>query len=161
MKIRVVLIAVLMIGLASCGSASSMSSTNRPASTASFENTVAIERWQSLKVTLYRFHFAPSCFCLRHVGFVTVTNGAVSAWEPDHTSNDTMTIVGEVKLDELPTIDSLLAEAARAEREATGRVEISYDAATGAPTRAFVDWIKEAIDDETVWAITDFSVLDA
>jgi Family of unknown function (DUF6174) len=162
MKIRVVAIAVLIVGLVSCGSASAISSAsseNRPSATASPKNTAALERWKSLKVTRYRFHFAPGCFCARRVGFVTVTNGAVTGWEPDPSSKVTDTNIDEAKLDELPTIDSLLAEAARAEREATGRVEISYDATTGAPTRASIDWIKEAIDDESGWVIADYAVL--
>jgi Family of unknown function (DUF6174) len=159
MKIRVVAIVVLIIGLASCGSASSTTSGNRPASKLSPENTAATERWKSLKVMRYRFHFSPGCNCARRVGFVTVTNGVVTAWEPGPSSDVTMTNIGEAKLDDLPTIDSLLAEAARAEREATGRVEISYDVTTGAPTRASIDWIKEGIDDELGWVISDYAVL--
>jgi Family of unknown function (DUF6174) len=173
MKIRVVVSAVLVFVMASCGSASSISTvspTNPPAttvvpagptSTGSPENTAAIERWKSSKVTRYRFHFAPGCgMCLRRVGFITVTNGEVSAWEPDATSAVTGANVDQAKLDELPTIDALLAEAAKAEREATGRVEIVYDPTTGVPTRAFIDWIEQAIDDESGWAITDYTVLD-
>jgi hypothetical protein len=163
MKIRVVAIAVLIVGLVGCGayrsSISTTSSTTQPRSKGLAENKSAVERWKSLNVTKYRFHYAPGCFCARRVGFVTVTNGKVSGWEPDPSSEVTNTNLDEAKLDQLPTIDSLLAEAARAEREATGRVEITYDPTTGAPTKAFVDWIKEAIDDEMVWAISDYTVL--
>jgi hypothetical protein len=61
----------------------------------------------------------------------------------------------------LPTVDSLLREAARAEREATGARGIIYDPETGVPTFAHIDFDKNAIDDEIDWTITDFTPTSA
>jgi hypothetical protein len=70
------------------------------------KNAAAVQRWQALKVTRYRFHLAAGCgTCLRRVGFV----------------------------------------------------EITYDPTTGVSTKAFIDWIKQATDDESSWVLTDFA----
>lgn len=58
-------------------------------------------------------------------------------------------------MDQVPTIETLLAMTERAEREATGPVQIVFDPATGVPVDAFIDWSKDTFDDEISWHVSD------
>jgi hypothetical protein len=35
-------------------------------------------------------------------------------------------------------------------------VEFQLDPATGVPTYAYIDWVKDGIDDEGGWKVSDF-----
>lgn len=59
-------------------------------------------------------------------------------------------------MNQLSTIDALLVTAARAETEATGPVQIVFDPVSGVPTDASIDWLKDAMDDEYGWHVSDF-----
>jgi len=115
-------------------------------------------RWTAVRPQHYRFTYLPSCFCGLRTGQVNVTDGTVAAWEPrpraGSTSGGSALWAGDA-----PTIDELIATAAKAEHEATGLVSITYDPATGIPVDASIDWVKETIDDELTWRITGFEVL--
>ncbi|MFL6069846.1 MAG: DUF6174 domain-containing protein [Actinomycetes bacterium] len=54
-----------------------------------------------------------------------------------------------------PTIDGLFVELGRAMKGAD-QVDVTYDAETGVPTQINVDWIRNAIDDEIGYAVTNF-----
>ena len=50
-------------------------------------------------------------------------------------------------------------ELARAKQEATGLVAATLDPATGVPTKVSIDWVKNAMDDEYAWTVTNFHSL--
>jgi Family of unknown function (DUF6174) len=159
---------VVGLGLATCGRSSTVggpgptSPSTRSGSTTTTAVSIttaagAMAKWRALHARSYRFHYTMQCFCPRYAGVVTVTDGAVTAWEADTSVPATPGWPGPT-LDRLPTVDSLLKEAARAEHEATGKVTISYDSSTGAPRAASIDWLKDAVDDETGWTVRDLAL---
>jgi hypothetical protein len=141
--------AALIVGCASQQTTTKPS----PARTAS----AASKQWKAAQLSSYRFHYRVACFCPTLSGVVTVAGGVVTEWTPDPA------LEGETlrprKLTELPTVDSLLEMAARADSEATGAVEIQYDEKYGVPMTGSIDWIEKAVDDEVGWVITDFTAL--
>jgi hypothetical protein len=144
-----VLSAVLVVG---CGSQQTTTKPSTPRTAAA-----ATKQWKANHPVSYRFHYSVGCFCPPLSGVITVTDGAVTDWVADPPrSGET---ARRVTLADLPTVDSLLEEAARADREATGPVEITYDETTGVPMRASIDWLEKAIDDEVGWTVTDFTTV--
>ncbi|MFE5814831.1 DUF6174 domain-containing protein [Streptomyces sp. NPDC056479] len=61
--------------------------------------------------------------------------------------------------DAVPTIAELLAELEQARRDDADRAEAEY-ADDGHPVRISLDWMKNAIDDEALYAISDFEPAD-
>jgi hypothetical protein len=57
--------------------------------------------------------------------------------------------------DEVPTVGELLAEAEAARKDDADTVDIDR-AADGHPTRIFLDWDENAIDDESLYEISDY-----
>lgn len=100
----------------------------------------------------YKFKLGRLCFCLREfVGptIITVKNNKVVSAEFE---DEELGEVPQQIFDELPTIldlFSILLEAALKADE----IAISYDAVTGIPTDASIDFIKLAIDDEIDYSI--------
>jgi Family of unknown function (DUF6174) len=88
------------------------------------------------------------------VGVATVTDGRVTGWRTDPGSPAARE--SDPPLGQVPTIHYLLASAVQAKAEAIGRVEFQFDPATGVPTNACVDWVKDGIDDEGGWKMSDF-----
>jgi uncharacterized protein YceK len=155
------LVVVLLSSCADNGANSTASSTTASSTTASTttastttEAGAAWKRWKQSGVTSYRFHYAQSCFCLPKNGTIEVTDGVVTGFVAD---SSTAGFDVPSNRANLPTVDSLLREAARAEREATGARGVIYDPVTGVPMFARIDFDKNAIDDEIDWTITDFT----
>jgi Family of unknown function (DUF6174) len=158
----------ISVSLAACGSRvavtnpnASSSSTAAGTSTTSgpiHRSATAAAKWTSLHASSYSFHYAMRCFCRPSVGYVTVTDGVVAGWKTDPREPGGPWHEDLPPLDALPTIDKLLSDAARAEREATGKVQVTYDPDTGVPIDASIDWDKNTLDDELGWTVSDFSV---
>jgi len=54
------------------------------------------------------------------------------------------------------TLEELDALVDRARREADD-VDVTYDPTYGFPTDVYIDWIKDAVDDEIGYTVTDYS----
>jgi hypothetical protein len=152
--------ALTVLAVAGCTGAGGVSevlgSTRRPAIHDAAE---AKARWTAVQPHHYRFTYLPSCFCNLVPGRVTVTDGTVVAWAAEATAGATSD-GSAMTLDTVPTIDALIADAARAEKQATGDFAITYDPTTGIPVSATIDWLKDAFDDEMAWHVNDFEDLD-
>ena len=158
----------MSLGVAACGTSVAVTGPNSSAVSIAGTPTTASESirsaakaaatWNARHVSSYSFHYIRQCFCLRVVGIVTVTDGVVTGWKADPAELGDGGRDDSPPLDALPTIDKLLSDSARAEREATGKVEITYDPETGVPIKASIDWIKNAIDDEAGWIVRDLSL---
>jgi Family of unknown function (DUF6174) len=154
------LVVVLLSSCADNGANSTASTTTASTTTEASmtEAGAAWKHWKQSGVTSYRFHYSQSCFCLPKNGTIEVTDGVVTGFVAD---SSTAGFDVPSNRANLPTVDSLLREAARAEREATGARGIIYDPETGVPTFAHIDFDKNAIDDEIDWTITDFTPTSA
>ncbi len=105
----------------------------------------ALDTWLASGIDDYSFHIEVTCFCPVDPTTVIVSDG-VPDRSPIHGS-------------EFATIPTLIAEIERAEREATGEVEVAWGP-YGVPESVFIDWFDDAVDDEIGWTITEFSALD-
>lgn len=137
--------------LAACGSSAPKAADPPPPTTATTTTTVAPkDAW--FAPAHYRFDYRPGCFCPSLPTRVEVRDGKVIK----------ATLLEEVRgvpgETDAPTIDKLLADVKRAEKEATGEVKVDYDK-DGVPIEASIDWIKNAIDDEMTWRIENFKIL--
>jgi hypothetical protein len=109
----------------------------------------ARSRWAAHGAADYTMILEWSCFCPPMGPWtITVRNGRVAAVEPDP---------GEARPHALD-VDGLFGEIARAVREATGPVDVSYDADLGYPVRGGIDWVRNAIDDEMSFAVSDLTL---
>ena len=150
-KLVLVLVAFTLVA-AACGgddddtaAPSTLSTTTVPASGLA----AARELWESQGLTSYTFEFERRCFCVPAHYQVTVTDGVVTGAEPLSPESPA------TPDPPLETIDGLFDELERAEAEATGPVEVTYDPVNGVPTDAFIDWMLDAIDDENGWTIAN------
>jgi hypothetical protein len=82
---------------------------------------------------------------------VVVQNGTVVSvtFLPDPTQS--------VDATSYPTVEGLF-DTIRDGLDRAGSIEVTYDAARGYPTRIAIDWVKNAIDDEIAYTVTEFSV---
>ncbi len=146
---KLVLITLVLI-LAACSAGGSELEQNR-------------QTWEDAGISHYRFDLHLSCFCVfidqmpltvevqdgEVVSILTVDGTPVSADDPMHEF-----FVGLGTMDRL--FDEL--ESAMGSAEA-GEITVKYDAALGFPTEASIDYIKEAIDDELYFTVSEFEQL--
>ncbi len=111
-------------------------------------------RWESRPPVVYEFRFQRSCFCPRELVRpvrITVSNGVViSAVDPD--TNEPVT----PPLNGFPTIDDLFDEIQDAIDREADDIDATYDEAFGYPVQVFIDWIRNAIDDEMSFQVSDY-----
>jgi hypothetical protein len=145
-------IGVVAIGFvpAGCGGSATPKAGETPSSASTSTTTVAKGTWDA--PAHYRFDYRPGCFCPNLPTRIEVRDGKVVKSE----------ILEELRgvpgTTNSPTIDDLLADVARAKKEATGEVKVDYDD-NGVPVEASIDWVKNAIDDEMTWRIENFTIL--
>jgi hypothetical protein len=111
-------------------------------------------RWALLQVDDYQLTLRRLCFCQDYDPVrITVVDGVVAARVYVETG-------APVPADRaalfpgVPGLFALLEEANR--REAS--INVTFDQQYGFPTNAFIDYIKNAIDDELSFEITDFQL---
>jgi hypothetical protein len=94
-----------------------------------------------------------SCFCGQpFVGpaRVVVQNGTVVSvtFLPDPTQS--------VGVSGYPTVEGLF-DTIRDGLDRAGSIDVTYDAARGFPTRMAIDWVKNAVDDEITYTVSEFN----
>ena len=104
----------------------------------------AIDTWTASGIRNYSFRIEFQCFCALMSTTVVVIDGV-----PDRTPGRSG--------DEYATIPALIAQIERAEREATGEVDVTWGP-YGVPEAVEIDWLEYAVDDEIGWTITEFTV---
>ncbi len=143
----------LALLLAGCGTAlpDSQAVPERSAS-ASVEGAAqqAQRLWERTRPSAYEFTVDVMCFCPTYGRWrITVDGQDVVDAEPLDDQRG--------RRPELPTIDEILDEAVRAETTPGPTVEARYDPRTGVPRSVSIDWIKNAVDDEIAWGVSDFA----
>lgn len=104
--------------------------------------------WQRSAMVNYQFEMRRSCFCgfadAGHRVRVTVQNGAVvEAYNIDLEAS----LTPEQRV-AVPTIDGLLTIIRDAFDQSADRVRVRYDGDTGAPISIYIDYNRQAVDDE-------------
>jgi Family of unknown function (DUF6174) len=110
-------------------------------------------RWHASEISSYSMVVHRLCFCGQpFVGpaRVVVQNGTIVSvtFVPDPTQS--------VDVSSYPTVEDLF-DTIRDGLDHAGSIDVTYDAARGFPTRIAIDWVKNAIDDEITYMVTEFS----
>jgi hypothetical protein len=113
-------------------------------------------RWASHEPAAYRFTIAQICFCpteYTQPRTVTVEAGAAVSIEPPIDSLQPPIDIPTTVDDLFQTVEDAMADA--------DAVEVVYDNEFDFPASIVIDRIRDAIDDETTYQITDFEVVAA
>ncbi|MCX8103912.1 MAG: DUF6174 domain-containing protein [Candidatus Bipolaricaulota bacterium] len=116
------------------------------------------KRWEARHITHYRYTLQILCFCvpeIRQPVVIEVRNGLTVSI----TAVESGAAVDLEHFKRLDTIEELfeLIEAAIIGKAA--QVDVTYDPTFGYPRRISIDHLKDAIDDEVEYRVTDFTVL--
>lgn len=119
------------------------------------------EKWQDANISHYRYNLHLSCFCVFVENMplvIEVQDGEVVSMEFENGAEIDPAIRQEL-FDKYATIDRIFAELEAGLNGAADKVTIEYDATYGFPTKADIDFVEEAIDDELYLSISDFEAL--
>jgi hypothetical protein len=119
------------------------------------------EKWQDANISHYRYNLHISCFCVFVENMplvIEVQDGEVVSME-FHNGAEIDPAIRQDLFEKYATIDRIFAELEADLNGAADKVTVEYDATYGFPTRADIDFIEEAIDDELYLTISDFEVL--
>lgn len=110
--------------------------------------------WEAHAPVLYQFQLQRACFCPRayvRPVRITVSDGVVvSAVDP--ATNKPL----DPPSDGFPTVDDLFDEIQDAIDRDADAIDTAYDAAFGYPVYVFIDWIRNAIDDEMSFQVSEY-----
>ena len=118
--------------------------------------------WEKGNYTDYTFNYRIGCFCF-YTGEVTVVvegNEVIRLLNPETGEDATYAPNGEkvLLLDEVPelfyTIDEFFAMLSEEAKEAH-TFEFEYNRTSGMPTSVFIDHIKDAVDDEVGYTLSN------
>ncbi len=126
-----------------------------PAEPAQARLAEARARWAEVATDDYQFTIQTICFCqLSVVGpfRVTVVDGVTT----DVINLEGGPVDADTRRAVPLSVDALFAKVAEALERADGIV-VTYDDASGIPTSIDIDWIVNAIDDETTFEVRDFA----
>jgi hypothetical protein len=116
------------------------------------------QRWTTAQLTHYRYILEPVCFCppddTRPVT-IEVTNGTVNSIR----YLDDGTAAKPDIFDKYATIDKLFALLQDALDQPDSRLNISYDPQLGYPSKAAIDYLPNAIDDEFYFRVRNVEAI--
>ena len=118
------------------------------------------EKWQDAGISHYRYNLNISCFCAFAQDMplvIEVLDGKVVSME--YQSGKAIEDVNHELFDKYATIDRLFAELEADLNGAADKVTIEYDPTYGFPTKADIDFIEQAIDDELYLTVSNFEKL--
>ena len=119
------------------------------------------EKWQDANISHYRYNLHISCFCVFVENMplvIEVQDGEVVSMEFQNGAELDPTLRQDL-FDKYATIDRLFAELQAGLNGAADKVTVEYDPTYGFPTKADIDFVEEAIDDELYLTISNFEVL--
>ena len=99
--------------------------------------------WSSQNITNYSFDVEAICFCpYREPIHAEVRNGAP-------------TIKNEIEINSMDDLFQIVRDAT----ETADAVSVAYDAKYGFPSFIAIDYIRQAVDDEVSYRVTNFQIL--
>jgi hypothetical protein len=118
------------------------------------------EKWQDASISHYRYELFISCFCAFNEDMplrIEVQDGNIVSMEYQSGREIDPSLLELFKT--YGTIDRLFAELEADLNGAADKVVVEYDPTYGFPTKADIDVIEEAIDDELYLTVSKFEVL--
>lgn len=130
-----------------------------PTQQAAFDRALA--RWQSQQLDSYQFELTRNCFCVLggQVIVITVEQGTIKTAET--TESGTAIAIERELLSYLPTIPDLFDMVQDALNRSVARLLVTYDPSLGYPSRIELDYVNEAIDDESTTIVRNLTALRA
>ncbi len=130
-----------------CGLTLVIAGCSDPLAPTANELQVNLMKWRSLGIGAYRYEYRLNCFCggpgVEPVGIVVQDDSVVTA-----TILETQEAVDTSALAGYPTIDDLFDVIAAAIEGKAHSIRAEYDTHYGYPTDVFIDYEKNAIDEE-------------
>ena len=118
------------------------------------------QKWEDQNISHYRFNMNFSCFCIFRQDsplVVEVQDGQVVSME--YANGNQLDANGQEFFAQYSTIDQIFEKLKAVSAGEADEVVVSYDPTYGFPQDVKIDYIKEAIDDEFSFTISDFAVL--
>lgn len=123
-------------------------------------------KWAATKVPTYSYEYRQACFCVftAEVTVVVDGNSVIHVLDPETEEPITVEIDGETVniLDAYPemfyTIDALFDELKDTAKEAD-EMDMAFDADYGYPSEVFIDYYKNAIDDEISYRLKNLKLI--
>jgi Family of unknown function (DUF6174) len=115
------------------------------------------EKWQDANISHYRYDLFLSCFCAFNEDMpllIEVQDGKVVSMEFQSGKEIDPSLLELFA--KYQTIDLVFAELEAGRNGAADEVTVTYDAMYGFPTKAKIDMVQEAIDDELYLTISNF-----
>jgi hypothetical protein len=115
------------------------------------------EKWQNANISHYRYHLHIGCFCAFVENMpliIEVQDGQVVSME--YESGNEIDATSRELFDKYATIDLIFAGLEADLNGAADKVTVEYDPTYGFPTKAEIDFVEEAIDDELYLTLSNF-----
>lgn len=125
-----------------------------------FEGNYA--KWQKAGITHYSFSLGIGCFCPfgdKMPLNIEVKDGEILSMKSSDGTPISSTDPEFETFSRYATIDRIFSELKAALGGEADEVTVSYDATYGFPTQISIDYIKQAVDDEMGFTISDFEKL--
>lgn len=118
------------------------------------------EKWDSQSISHYRFNLFIGCFC-PYADIMPLTVEVKDGQVVSLTDVNGQPIREEFRanFEEAATVERLFAIVESAASGGADEVKVEYDAAYGFPASISIDYIKEAVDDEIGYQVSNFEVL--
>ena len=112
-------------------------------------------RWAANQPSAYEVTVRTLCFCIENRPvIVAVRAGAIES----RRYADTGLAIDPRFASLFPAVEGLFAVVDDAVARHAAQLDVQYDAVRGFPVRISIDYIKNAVDDEIVYLVSDFTV---
>lgn len=125
----------------------------------------AVQKWEKSKSSNYEFEYHVSCYCIPHTPakIIVKDDTVYQVLNPDtrdslmiEVEENTFEYAGEAFKDSYKTIDELFDVIRDAKKEDADEVNAEYSSDNGIPESIFIDYIKEAADDEIGYTVSNY-----
>lgn len=122
-------------------------------------------KWQNLNAKKYAYDYQVDCFCFfTEPARIVVENNAIVEILDVNTGNPMVNPLdsNQLLIDDIPgnvyTVEQLFDNISRGRREAD-ILNTTFDEVHGFPSSIYIDWMKDAYDDEISYQMSNFEVL--
>ena len=118
------------------------------------------QKWQDANISHYRYNLFLSCFCAFNENMpliIEVKDGQVVSME--YANGKAIEDVNREFFDNYSTIDRIFEQLEKDSAGEADEVVAAYDGTYGFPNDVKIDRIKEAIDDELYFTVSEFEPL--
>ncbi|HKY55371.1 MAG TPA: DUF6174 domain-containing protein [Anaerolineales bacterium] len=154
MKKLILLIAVFALALVACASGNVSANQNQS------ELSQNQQKWQDANIKHYRFNVFLSCFCAFNEDMpliIEVKDGQVVSME--YASGKEIDAANREYFARFETLDRIFEQLQKDVGGEADEVVATYDATYGFPVDVKIDYIKEAVDDELYFTVSEFEPL--